>query len=95
VIKIPTYDYACEKCHIIKEIRHKMSENPEIICEECGSIMKKLISAPSFILKGEGWYISDHPSKSRKEGIESEKKSKEESTGKSDNKDKAVKEIKE
>ena len=93
---MPTYDYLCTRstCNFSKEVFHKMSENPEIICEKCGSLMKRLISAPSFILKGEGWYVTEHPSKSRKEGIDSEKKAKEDSTGKSDNKDKAVKEIK-
>lgn len=90
----PLYEYFCDKCKIMKEIRHRISENPEIICERCGSKMNRLISAPSFILKGEGWYSSEHPSKSMKEGMEVEKKAKEESVGKSDNKDKAIKEIK-
>jgi predicted nucleic acid-binding Zn ribbon protein len=36
--------------------------------------MRKLISPSAFILKGSGWYVTDYPSKSRKEGMEAEKK---------------------
>jgi predicted nucleic acid-binding Zn ribbon protein len=36
--------------------------------------MKRLISATSFILKGEGWYVTDYPSKDRKAAMDAEKK---------------------
>jgi hypothetical protein len=33
----------------------------------------RLLSAAPFILKGEGWYVTDYPSESRKKARESEK----------------------
>lgn len=41
---MPTYLYACDKEpkeHPPKEIVHKMQEEPEVVCEECGSKMHK------------------------------------------------------
>ena len=35
--------------------------------------MRRLISPAPFILKGEGWYVTDYPSASRKKAMESEK----------------------
>ena len=35
--------------------------------------MKRLLSPAPFILKGEGWYVTDYPSESRKKALESEK----------------------
>ena len=36
-------------------------------------MVKRLLSAAPFILKGEGWYVTDYPSASRKKALESEK----------------------
>jgi predicted nucleic acid-binding Zn ribbon protein len=36
-------------------------------------VVKRLLSAAPFILKGEGWYVTDYPSESRKKARESEK----------------------
>jgi len=37
------------------------------------SAVRRLLSAAPFILKGDGWYVTDYPSKSRKKALESEK----------------------
>jgi len=41
---MPTYVYGCDKNkdHEKKEVVHKMSEDPEVKCEECGSKMHKV-----------------------------------------------------
>jgi len=37
-----------------------MSEDPLVDCPECGKAsLKRLISAPRFRLKGQGWYETD------------------------------------
>lgn len=54
----PLYDYACDTCGHTQEVSHKMTETPKIECEKCGSVMRKLISAAGFNLKGPGWYKS-------------------------------------
>jgi predicted nucleic acid-binding Zn ribbon protein len=35
----------------------------------------RLLSAAPFILKGEGWYVTDYPSESRKKALSAEKSS--------------------
>jgi len=50
--------------------------------------MKRQISATSFILKGEGWYVTDYPSKDRKAGMEAEKKRRDKKKKKTGGKDK-------
>ena len=37
--------------------------------------MRRLLSAAPFILKGEGWYVTDYPSESRKKALDAEKPS--------------------
>lgn len=71
---MPIYEYECRKCGEITELIHSASENRRPRCSDCGAVMKKMISSSAFILKGEGWYVTDYPSKSRQAGMEAEKK---------------------
>lgn len=50
---MPLYDFTCE-CGFIKEEFIKLKDK-EPVCDMCGKQMKKLMSAPAFILKGGGW----------------------------------------
>ena len=70
---MPTYEYQCNACGRIFEIRQRISEPALTRCETCGGVVKRLLSAAPFILKGEGWYVTDYPSESRKKARESEK----------------------
>jgi putative FmdB family regulatory protein len=70
---MPTYEYECLKCGRIFEIRQRISEPPLTVCDACGGQVRRLLSAAPFILKGEGWYVTDYPSESRKKARESEK----------------------
>jgi putative FmdB family regulatory protein len=72
---MPTYEYECLKCGRIFEIRQRISEPPLTVCDACGGQVRRLLSAAPFILKGEGWYVTDYPSESRKKALESEKSS--------------------
>jgi putative FmdB family regulatory protein len=72
---VPTYDYQCDQCHRTFEVRQRITEDPLTLCEECGGPLRRLLSAAPFILKGEGWYVTDYPSESRKKALDSEKKS--------------------
>ncbi len=48
-----TYDYKCNKCKTVFELMLKADEAP--ICE-CGiTNLERLMSAPLFELKGNGW----------------------------------------
>jgi putative FmdB family regulatory protein len=57
---MPIYEYACKNCDHTLDALQKMSEDPLVFCPSCGEPgLKRLISAPRFRLKGEGWYETD------------------------------------
>jgi putative FmdB family regulatory protein len=72
---VPTYEYQCTDCGREFEVRQRISEPALTRCEKCGGTVKRLLSPAPFILKGEGWYVTDYPSESRKKALESEKSS--------------------
>src|SRR5881409_3721753 len=74
-MRMPTYEYECLKCKRVFEIRQRISESALKKCDECGGEVHRLLSAAPFILKGEGWYVTDYPSESRKKAREAEKSS--------------------
>lgn len=70
---MPTYEYQCERCRRTLEIRQRITAEPLTRCEACGGPLRRLLSAAPFILKGEGWYVTDYPSESRKKARDAEK----------------------
>jgi putative FmdB family regulatory protein len=72
---VPTYEYECNKCRRVFEVRQRISEPALTTHEGCGGDVHRLISPAPFILKGEGWYVTDYPSESRKKAKEAEKSS--------------------
>ncbi len=57
---MPIYEYACKKCGHTLDALQKMSDDPLRDCPDCGEAeLKRLISAPRFRLKGQGWYETD------------------------------------
>lgn len=64
---MPIYEYACGACGHRMEALQKVSDAPLKKCPECGKPkLQKLISAPSFRLKGGGWYETDFKSGSKR-----------------------------
>jgi putative FmdB family regulatory protein len=60
---MPIYEYRCKACDHETEALQKMSDKPLRKCPECGRLqLQRLISAPSFRLKGGGWYETDFKS---------------------------------
>jgi putative FmdB family regulatory protein len=61
---MPIYEYRCGACGHHLEALQKMSEGPLRKCPDCGkSQLRRLMSAPQFRLKGEGWYETDFKNK--------------------------------
>ena len=57
---MPIYEYECKSCDHTLDALQKMSDDPLVDCPECGeAALKRLISAPRFRLKGQGWYETD------------------------------------
>ncbi|UCD70941.1 MAG: zinc ribbon domain-containing protein [Syntrophobacterales bacterium] len=70
---MPIYEYQCQKCHDIFEVFHKIDEKANPTCPNCLVEARRIISPTNFILKGPGFYVTDYPSESRKEGKKTEK----------------------
>ena len=61
-------------------MRQRISEPAMTMHEGCGGTVRRLLSAAPFILKGDGWYVTDYPSESRKKAMDAEKGPKSEKT---------------
>jgi len=86
---MPTYEYECLKCRRVFEIRQRISEPALTVCDVCGGEVRRLLSAAPFILKGGGWYVTDYPSESRKQALQSEKSSSDKSSSDKPSSDKS------
>lgn len=57
---MPIYEYGCKNCGHTLDALQKMSDDPLVDCPACGApALKRMISAPRFRLKGDGWYETD------------------------------------
>lgn len=64
---MPIYAYQCQACGQSLEVLRKISDPPLSDCPSCGkSELKKLLTAPSFRLRGSGWYETDFKTGNKK-----------------------------
>lgn len=64
---MPIYDYKCSECDHQFEVIQKFSDEPLKKCPECYlNTVSKMVSAPSFRLKGAGWYETDFKTGTKK-----------------------------
>jgi putative FmdB family regulatory protein len=64
---MPIYEYKCSNCGHQFELIQKFSDQPAEICPKCSkNSVQKLVSAPSFRLKGGGWYETDFKTGTKK-----------------------------
>ena len=68
---MPIYEYECLKCGNKLEVIQKFSDKPLATCPQCSGRLHKLISHSSFILKGNGWYVTDYARNEKKNGTAS------------------------
>ena len=60
---MPIYEYRCDACGHELDALQKLSDAVLTDCPECAaSALRRLISKPSFRLKGKGWYETDFKS---------------------------------
>ena len=55
---MPTYRYECE-CGQAWDVRHGINEEPDLECDNCRGVMRKVIQAPNIQFKGSGFYSTD------------------------------------
>lgn len=63
---MPIYEYECLDCGKKLEVMQKFDDRPLETCSQCGGRLHKLISQSSFILKGNGWYVTDYARSDKK-----------------------------
>lgn len=56
---MPIYEYRCQNCHEVFEVRQKFSDEP-VATHACGGQGQRLLSTPQFHFKGSGFYITDY-----------------------------------
>jgi len=68
---MPIYEYQCQACKHQFDALQKVSDPLLSTCPECGkNKLTKLLSAPTFKLKGSGWYETDFKSKGKTSAAE-------------------------
>ena len=60
---MPLYEYKCDSCGSVFEVREKFSDEPLLVHESCGGRVERLISTSAFVFKGTGFYATDYKRK--------------------------------
>lgn len=70
---MPTYEYACTSCGRHTEAVQRFSDAPLTECPHCGGELRRVFHPVGIVLKGSGFYSTDHRSKSKGATREREK----------------------
>ena len=91
---MPLYEYKCDSCGSVFEVREKFSDEPLAVHESCGGRVERLISTSAFVFKGTGFYATDYTrkgggngssdSQTKDEALKAEAKADAKADGKSD-----------
>ena len=85
---MPIYGYSCDSCEHTFDALQKMSDPKLVDCPACGKpSLRKLLSAPKFRLKGDGWYETDFKTGDKRNLVGDSEKSAAANTDKSGEKD--------
>jgi len=59
---MPIYEYKCQECGRVFEVRQSFSDAPLKTCQDeaCKGKVKKLFSPPAIIFKGSGFHVNDY-----------------------------------
>ena len=62
---MPTYTYQCDNCGIRFDQFQHFTEDPLVICPECGEpTLRKIYQPVGIVFKGKGFYATDNRSPS-------------------------------
>ncbi|HUG56524.1 MAG TPA: FmdB family zinc ribbon protein [Candidatus Limnocylindrales bacterium] len=56
---MPVYDYRCDHCGNAFSAVRSYTDEPLAACPRCGRPPRKVVSSPSIVFKGSGWYKTD------------------------------------
>ncbi len=74
---MPKYEYACKSCGERTEVKQSFEDDPLTVCTTCGGALRKVFSSPGIVLRGPGFYRTDHRSPYRPDGVRPADKEKE------------------
>ena len=57
---LPRYDYECNNCRHLFELRQSFDDEPVAKCPECDGDAHRKISVVPIVFKGSGWYVNDY-----------------------------------
>ncbi len=87
---MPRYDYECDTCHHVFELKQSFSSEPVATCPECQNGARRLFHSVPIVFKGSGWYVNDYGKRSTTMSSDSDSKEKsEKKKSKSDSSSKA------
>jgi putative FmdB family regulatory protein len=65
---MPKYEYACKSCGERIEVKQSFKDDPLTECPTCSGVLRKVFSSPGIVLRGPGFYRTDHRSPYRPDG---------------------------
>ena len=89
---MPRYDYECESCHHLFELKQSFDSEPVATCPECRNRSTRKFHSVPIVFKGSGWYVNDYgkrggPKNASADGKDSDSSSKTETKTKTESKD--------
>ena len=84
---MPRYDYECQTCHHLFELKQSFDSEPVATCPVCQNDANRKFSVVPIVFKGSGFYVNDYgrgsngskADRADKESTESKKSEKSES----------------
>ncbi len=56
---MPIYEYECESCSSIFEVRRSFGEHDGASCPRCSGEVRRIFSPVPIFFKGSGFYVTD------------------------------------
>jgi len=57
---MPRYDYECDSCADVFEVKQGFDDEPVAECPKCRSTARRIFTPVPIIFKGSGFYVTDH-----------------------------------
>ena len=57
---MPRYDYECQSCHLVFEVKQSFSSEPVATCPDCMNGARRVIHSVPVVFKGSGFYVNDY-----------------------------------
>ena len=88
---MPRYDYECQTCHHLFELKQSFDSSPVATCPQCQNDANRKFSVVPIVFKGSGFYVNDYGrgsngSKANRDKESAESKKSEKSESKSEKK---------